>query len=304
MSNNDNQNSLTDSNFADDNLQNEASTGTADNVELTATAYNDQASQEIEAWMNPDSNILTNSLSALSAPIDKAGEAIMESPHFGDTLKEAVEKTLTTFSDAANWSIDEQEILKAYNEQSDQTIETIADIQKLDLQTVDKQVNLFKSKYVAASSAQGVTTGMAGWAGIPADIAGIIAANLRAIAEFATYYGFDVDKKEEQLFAISLLSIATSTSAEDRQAAVDQSLSLLKDPETMAFNKVNEEVASRVVRQTATKVATDMVKTKAAQVVPAVGALVAGGVNANYTAKVCEAAYQCYRQRFLDRQSA
>ena len=54
-------------------------------------------------------------------------------------------------------------------------------------------------------------------------------------------------------------------------------------------------------RQTATKVATNMVKTKAAQVIPAVGAVVAGGVNANYTANVCEAAYQCYRERFLDR---
>jgi hypothetical protein len=28
---------------------------------------------------------------------------------------------------------------------------------------------------------------------------------------------------------------------------------------------------------------------------------VAGGVNANYTANVCEAAHQCYRERFLDR---
>ena len=35
-------------------------------------------------------------------------------------------------------------------------------------------------------------------------------------------------------------------------------------------------MASRIVRQTATKVATNMVKTKAAQLLPAVGALVAG----------------------------
>ena len=35
-------------------------------------------------------------------------------------------------------------------------------------------------------------------------------------------------------------------------------------------------MASRIVRQTVIKVATNMVKTKAAQLLPAVGALVAG----------------------------
>ncbi len=113
--------------------------------------------------------------------------------------------------------------------------------------------------------------------------------------------------KHEQVFAMSLLGLATSTSGDERQAALDDTFSLVNsdkttDPETLALNQINEEVMSRVLRQTATKVATNLVKTKAAQIVPAVGAVVAGGVNASYTASVCEAAYQCYRQRFLNRQ--
>lgn len=272
---------------------------------MTQEQYNEQAGQEIDAWMNPDQNVITKTLSALNAPIEKAGDAIMNAPQFSDTLKEAIEKALTSLSDATAWSIDQQQVLDEYNElNTTDTIKNLDDIQKLSLQKIDEQVKLFKSKYVAASSAQGVTTGVVGWAGIPADIAGLLTANLRAINEYAVHYGFDTDKEAEQLFAISLLSIATSHSADERQAAVDETLSLLKDPETMAFNKVNEELMSRVVRQTATKVATNLVKTKAAQVVPAVGAVVAGGVNAKYTANVCEAAYQCYRKRFLDRQSA
>ena len=103
---------------------------------------------------------------------------------------------------------------------------------------------------------------------------------------------------------MSLLAVATSTSADERKTALKETENLVKDPETMAFNKINEELMSRILRQTATKVATNMVKTKAAQLIPAVGAVVAGGVNANYTASVCEAAYQCYRERFLDRKEA
>ncbi|GLR28153.1 EcsC family protein [Psychrobacter pacificensis] len=92
-----------------------------------------------------------------------------------------------------------------------------------------------------------------------------------------------MNDKGEQLFAMSLLAVATSASAEARKAALDDTRAMIKDPETQTFNQINEEVMSRVLRQTATKVATNMVKTKAAQIIPAVGAVVAGGVNANYS---------------------
>ncbi len=267
-------------------------------------AYEAQVREEIEAWKNPDKGMLDKALAALNMPIVKAGDALMDAPQFGDSLKKATEQTISTLSDAANWTLNTQDVIDDYQEESDiagSSIKTLADIKSLPIAVVDKQVKLFKSKYVALTSAQGVTTGVVGWVGIPADVVGLITANLRAIGEYATYYGFDINDKSEQLFAMSLLAVATSASPEERKAALDDTHAMIKDPETQAFNQVNEEVMSRVLRQTATKVATNIVKTKAAQIIPAVGAVVAGGVNANYTANVCEAAYQCYRERFLDR---
>lgn len=271
-------------------------------------AYEAQVRQEIEDWKNPEKSILDKALSTFSMPIEKAGDALMSSPQLGDTLKQATEKTLTTLSDAANWSLDVQNVIKSYQKEDDiaaeSSVKKLEDIQSLPIAVVDKQVKLFKSKYVAMTSAQGVTTGIVGWAGIPADIVGLLTANLRAIGEYATYFGFDMSDKGEQLFAMSLLAIATSASADERQAALDDTLSMIREPEKMAFNKISEELMSRVLRQTATKVATNLVKTKAAQLIPAVGAVVAGGVNASYTASVCEAAHQCYRERFLHRKAA
>ena len=267
-------------------------------------AYEAQVREEIEAWKNPDKGMLDKALAALNTPIVKAGDALMDAPQFGDSLKKATEQTISTLSDAANWTLNTQDVINDYQEESDiagSSIKTLADIKSLPIAVVDKQVKLFKSKYVALTSAQGVTTGVVGWVGIPADVVGLITANLRAIGEYATYYGFDINDKSEQLFAMYLLAVATSASPEERKAALDDTHAMIKDPETQAFNQVNEEVMSRVLRQTATKVATNIVKTKAAQIIPAVGAVVAGGVNANYTANVCEAAYQCYRERFLDR---
>ncbi|MGM8910369.1 EcsC family protein [Psychrobacter sp. 1U1] len=282
-----------------------ASQGSATNTSTTDNkAYEDQVRQEIEAWRNPDKSLLDKAFATLSMPIDKAGETLMAAPQFGETLKKATEKMIITLSDTANWTLDVQDTIEAYQNEADidgSAVKKLKDIENLPIAIVDKRVKLFKSKYVALTSAQGVATGITGWAGIPADIIGLIIANLRAIGEYATYYGFDMSDKNEQLFAMSLLAVATSASAEERKAALDDTFSTVKDPEVLAFNKVNEKVASRVLRQTATKVATNMVKTKAAQVIPAVGAMVAGGVNASYTSNVCEAAYQCYRERFLNR---
>jgi len=286
------------------NMSNENNTNedSIDNDKYIAQVY-----QDIEDWKNPDSNLLHKTLATLTAPIDKAGDALMNAPQFGDTLKQATKKTLTTLSDAANWSLDTQDVIEAYQNDVNEveaSVKKLEDIKELPIAAVDEQVKLFKSKYVALTSAQGVTTGLAGWAGIPADIAGLLTANLRAISEYGSYYGFDMSEKGEQIFAMSLLGIATSNSSDERQAAVEEAFALVKAPETLAFNQVNEELMSRVLRQTATKVASNLVKTKAAQIIPAVGAVVASGVNASYTSSVCEAAYQGYRQRFLDRQQS
>lgn len=271
--------------------------------------YEIQARKEIADWRHPDSGILDKTFATLTMPIEKAGAALMDAPQFGETLKQATETTITTLSDAANWTIDIQDIIDAYRDKLegiDSNVSSFDDIKDLPIAVVDEQVKLLKSKYVALTSAQGVATGMVGWAGIPADIVGLISANLRAINEYALYYSFDTSQKSEQVFAMSLLGLATSHSADERKEGLDDTFKLVdydsKDPETLAFNQISEEVMSRVLRQTATKVATNLVKTKAAQVIPALGAVVAGGVNASYTSSVCEAAYQCYRQRFLDRQ--
>ncbi len=144
---------------------------------LDNEAYIAKARQEIEDWMYPDSSILDKTLAALAMPIEKAGEALMNAPQLGDTLKQATEKTIVSLSDAANWTIDVQDTIEAYRNDSDSDstdIKKLADIQNLPIAVVDNQVKLFKSKYVALTSAQGVTTGMVGWAGIPADVVGLI----------------------------------------------------------------------------------------------------------------------------------
>ena len=184
-------------------------------------AYEAQVREEIEAWKNPDKGVLDKAFVVLNTPIVAAGDALMDVPQFGDALKKATEQTISTLSNAANWTLNTQGVIESYQEEPDiegSSIKTLSDIKHLPIAVVDKQVKLLKSKYVALTSAQGVTTGVVGLVGIPADVVGLITTNLRAIGEYATYYGFDMNDKGEQLFAMSLLAVATSASAEARKA--------------------------------------------------------------------------------------
>ena len=54
-----------------------------------------------------------------------------------------------------------------------------------------------------------------------------------------------------------------------------------------------------VIREIAKTLGIRLTKAKLAQAVPIMGAAVGGGFNAYYTARVCDAAYHLYRERFL-----
>ena len=62
---------------------------------------------------------------------------------------------------------------------------------------------------------------------------------------------------------------------------------------------MRDERAGRWLRNSARELAWYLVKRKVAQIVPGVGVLVAGGVNAQFTARTCKAATEMYRERFV-----
>ena len=83
---------------------------------------------------------------------------------------------------------------------------------KLDLEQVDAVVGWLDAKYTGLAFAEGATAGAAGVLGLIADIPALVTLNLRAIAEYATYYGFDVASQRERVFAMNVLGLASSPS--------------------------------------------------------------------------------------------
>ena len=141
---------------------------------------------------------------------------------------------------------------------------------------------------------------MLGLPGIPADIAALITLNLRAIGEYATYYGFDISCQDERLFAMNVLGLASSPTDASKSLAMAQLVKIAEDvAKKRAWKQLEEHAFVQLIQQIAKALGIRLTKAKLAQILPAAGAAVGGGFNAYFTSKVCDAAYYLYRERFL-----
>jgi hypothetical protein len=128
----------------------------------------------------------------------------------------------------------------------------------------------------------------------------LIALNLRAIAEYATYYGFDISSQQERLFAINLLGLASTYDDEAKQVAMTQLIKIARDvAKKQIWKDIEKTALIESIQIVARALGVRLAKAKLAQVVPVTGAVIGAGFNGYYTAKVCDAAYHLYRERFL-----
>jgi hypothetical protein len=132
------------------------------------------------------------------------------------------------------------------------------------------------------------------------DIPALITLNLRAIGEYAAYYGFDTSRQEERLFAFNVLGLASSPTDSSKSHAMAQLIKISQDVAKKAtWQELEKNAFVKIIQEIAKALGIRLTKAKLAQAIPAIGAAVGGGFNAYFTMKVCDAAYYLYRERFL-----
>ena len=215
------------------------------------------------------------------------------------SFAKALAGTLHVLGDAAAWAVRRDAVYVEFREKG-HDVHRHADVFKLDLEQVDAVVGWLDAKYTGLAFAEGATAGAAGVPGLIADIPALVTLNLRAIAEYATYYGFDVASQRERVFAMNVLGLASSPSDAAKAPVMAQLARIAADAaKKKAWKTLEEHAFVEVVQQIARALGIRLTKAKLAQAVPIMGAAVGGGFNAYYTARVCDAAYHLYRERFL-----
>ncbi|HSI85277.1 MAG: EcsC family protein [Candidatus Methylacidiphilales bacterium] len=262
--------------------------------------YELKSLREIHEWKKPKTGWVSAFFHAVDWPFAKAGEALINTPLLGELVGQTLSKVTHLLNHVAQWSVRPESIFATLRKDGHTHIQTLQDIQSLDLEQIDKSIAWINVKYESLAAAEGTGAGFAGLPGIPVDIVALMSLNLRAVAEYATYYGFDIKHPEERLFAISILALASSPTDAAKVAAMAQ---LVKIAQDTAQKKVWSEMQKRglmhVIETLATTLGVRLTRAKLAQILPVAGAVVGGGFNVYFTNKITHAAYFLYRERFL-----
>ena len=268
-------------------------------MDKTPTPYELEALKEIRAWKRPDPKWYDKTMSIINVPAEKVTAWISKIPGARWTLDKIFGKLVDIMNDLAHWTVSRNRIYDDYHE-AGYFVSEPEHILGLDLSKVDEVIGALSSKYSGLAAAEGAASGFAGFLGIPADIVALVALNQRAIAEYATYCGFDITEKGERLFAMTILSLASSPDLKTRDVDQAELFNLAKRMAGQSVGRnMEQSIFKSVIQRIANRLGARLVRAKAYEIMPVVGAGVAAGFNAMFTNSVCKAAWFLYRERFL-----
>ena len=272
-----------------------------DDAARQPSAYELRAREQIAAWKAPQpSKRLARWMSAVNRPLEATTDALLRSKSLGPILEKSVEGLVKLTHDAAQWSVRHEQVFAKFREAGHAHVRTHADLTSLDLEAIDAQVARLSAKYKAIAVADGAAMGVIGLAGIPLDLISMTTLSLRAIGEYASHCGFDCQSQAERLFALNVLGLASSPNDEAKANSMAQLMRIARDVATPGERaELEKNLFMNVMQQIASTVSVRLTRAKAAQTLPAVGALVGVSFNAYFASKVCDAAYHLYRERFL-----
>ena len=264
--------------------------------------YELRAREQIHEWKNPEQGWFGQTMRQIGWPVDRLGILLKnaaDAARLSDVITKALAGILVVLTDAAARAVS-PEAVYAKLRKAGHDVRQPADLFALDLEQVDKAVGWLDTKYKGLAFTEGAAAGGVGAPGLVADIPALVTLNLRAIAEYATYYGFDVASQRERLFAMHVLGLASSPSDSAKVPVMAQLAKIAADAaKKKAWKKIEEAALVGVIQQISKALGIRLTKAKLAGAVPIMGAAVGGGFNAYYTARVCDAAYHLYRERFL-----
>lgn len=190
------------------------------------------------------------------------------------------------------------------------------DVRALDLGSCDASVPQRKDRYVALAATEGAASSLAVSGGvlsavvtggstallavsaIAADVTTVMVGMGRIVAVVAAHYGYDVREPDEEVLASGVIAYAAAGTSEEKAATL-ASLSRL----TAQLSDARGELPQRQMVSVAQKVFSSLgymlVRSKLAQAIPVVGAVLNGGFNARLAHLTFTRAQQVYRLRFL-----
>ena len=264
------------------------------------TAFEQAVLREIHAWKTRRLGLMGKAVKKVNDSLQEVTDLALQVPGAQWTIDNVLAGLLRLVNELAQDTLWREAIYADYRKRG-YAVYSTKDIRTLSLRTVNRALKSLDIKYRSVTAAQGVAAGIAGGAGVIPDVVGLVALNLRAVGEYATYCGFDMARDHERSFALQILHAQAQQEGEERNeeglvpvSAVSQALANRHAKQTVQQVAVSTSMGS-VIRALGKR----LTAFKLAQGIPMAGALIGGGTNALYTTRVCTAALHLYRERRL-----
>lgn len=297
--------------------------------------FDQQIWEDIIAWQKKQNKTrklppkLEKARTKVGEVASSAKDRASEMPGIGlvmESFQNSMQGLMDIVSKAGESSVREKAVLKRYKKKRGHEFHEIDEILGLPLKEVIKTKPNLELKYSSAAMVEGgavgfvttggttsaiLGTGIGGVGALPGagitagaiatDIAAVMAASSRVIAETAAYYGFDLKYPNEQVFASTILSLALSPSdGAQKQAAYTAMSRLMGDlARRKGWEQLNKNVVTQLMSKVYSSLGVRLTQKKLAQAVPVLGIAVGAGLNAKMLKNTATTADYMYRQRFL-----
>ncbi len=183
--------------------------------------YDELALKDIDRFKNPPRTLLNRVREVIADPMEKVSDFVCDNA-VGIAVIKAISGIVDLLNDGASWSVRTGAILEEFRKGGHQGVRALPFIRGLSLEEVDQTVGMLAAKYKALAFAEGAGTGALGAPGIAIDIPALVSFALRAVNEYATYYGFDLRAQSERMVVMQVLSAASSPTVAAKQLALAQ----------------------------------------------------------------------------------
>lgn len=262
--------------------------------------YETRQLQQIREWQDEQPGWGTRLLARPGSKVAGAVQALVP--------EDALRAALDGVNRVAEKFSDEGPILKRAG------IESLTELRSGKLEVCDKLMRTEQRRAMAMAGVGGAAFGIAGAAGMVADVPALIALALRTIHRVGLCYGEDLRQPAHRRLAIGVFALASANSLEEKQTAVvalrdfhPRSLDAAAwrdGVERAAERELAKEAAVFSLQNLASKLGINLGRRKAAGVVPVLGALIGGSVNAWYLYDIAQVSRYVFQERWLGERHA
>lgn len=260
---------------------------------MALTPYEQKVLRDLRAWQAETPGWGTRLLAKPGGTVAKAVEVLVPTG--------ALRAALAGADRLGRRLSDERSILQRAG------VTSLAELRQQPLEACDALSRSVTRRALALGGATGALFGIAGAAGLVADVPTLLTLAMRTIHRIGYCYGEQLDPDHERQLAIGIFALVSANSADEKRTA----LGALRGGGALldaAWRDGVERVAERELAKDATvlslqtlarSMGINLGKRKVAGTVPVLGAAVGGAVNAWYLSDVARTARHVFQERWL-----